>query len=339
MLFLTFLLSAALSQSTGCGKTPPTSGKKTLDGREYYMHIPKGYNSGAPSALVVLFHGWGYSGQEWYQGSGSGAVSARPASDKHNFILVAPTGVTDSHLRGNCDRGMGYCSWNGAGTTGSPGPNGTTCDLSVQTYDYCYKDTCDSCADKCWWTSCTDDHAFVHKLLDAVEDSVCVDTNRVYAGGESNGGVFTWHLGMSEGSSRFAAITPWIGLPHRGFQAIAKEGSLPVMGIWGNFDRTIPPGNDKNEYTMSGDGWYYMTGRTMTALWAGQHGCHNTGQPLPYSTSFDGQNGLKCTAYSEGCSDAPVVDCRFNGNHEVLSYAPELMWEFMSKHTRKSNRN
>ena len=105
-LFLTGLACVmATPAKSGCGTTPPRSGKYTMTNqlreRQYYIHIPRDYDNSKPSAVVLLFHGWGYSGAEWTQGSGFGAVSAAPTADAKNFILVAPTGLSDKRFPGN----------------------------------------------------------------------------------------------------------------------------------------------------------------------------------------------------------------------------------------------
>lgn len=332
----------SFASESGCGKSShPRSGKHSFNNqgksRDYYINVPTGYSSSSRWPVVVLFHGWGLSGKEWYSGSGYGTHSATPASNAHGFILVAPTGLTDSSLPGNCDNGGGYCSWNAGGTTGSPGPQGPTCNLNIQKDDYCYRDTCKGgCKDRCSWSTCNDDTTMVHDLLDKIESEFCVDLSRVYAGGESNGGMMTWQMGTDSRASRFAAFVPVIGLPHHGFSYLPSILPFPIMGIWGSRDKTIPHGNNRDEYTQSQDGWYYTAARYITKSWADVHGCDVTSDPLPYSTNHDGSNGLSCTSFSKDChhGDAPVVDCRFQGGHIVPSYTPELMWEFFSKHTR-----
>lgn len=333
--------SLVATASSGCGSNAPSSGKKYFTDqnkqREYFINVPSGYNKNTPTPVVILFHGWGYSGAEWYSGGGWGAVSATPTSNSKNFILIAPTGLTDSSLRGNCDNGGGYCSWNAAGTTGSPGPMGKTCNTKKQKENYCYYDTCpQGCKDICSWTTCNDDTTMVHNLLDLIETQVCVDKTRVYAGGESNGGVMTWQMGTDSRAGRFAAFAPVIGLTHHGFNFLPSILPLPVMGLWGSKDKTIPHGNNNDEFTESEDGWYYTTARTITKEWSDVHGCDVSSSPNTYSTSHDGSSGLKCTSYSSGCKHgtAPIVDCRFTGGHSVPSFTPALMWEFFSKHTR-----
>jgi len=334
-------VATALHASTGCGSNPISSGKKYFSDqnkqREYFINVPSGYDKNTPTPVVVLFHGWGYSGKEWYSGGGWGAQSATPTSNKNGFILISPTGLTDSSLSGNCDNGGGYCSWNAAGTSGSPGPMGATCDPKRQKTDYCYHDTCpNGCKDICSWTTCNDDTLMVHNLLDLIENELCVDKSRIYAGGESNGGVMTWQMGTDSRAGRFAAFSPIIGLTHHGFNFLPSILPLPVMGVWGKSDKTIPHGNNNDDFTESEDGWYYTTARKITRDWSEAHGCDISGNPNGYSTTHDGSSGLTCTSFSSGCSHgvAPIVDCRFNGGHNVPSFIPSLMWEFFSKHTR-----
>lgn len=329
--------------SSGCGATKPSSGKVSFTNqgrsREYWVHVPSGYNVNSPVPVVILFHGWGYSGKEWYSGSGLGARSASLVSEKYGFLLVAPTGLSDSNFPGNCDNGGGYCSWNAAGTTGSPGPEGSTCNTAVQTRDLCYHDTClDGCRDSCWWTTCNDDTTFVHALLDKIESEFCVDRTRVYAGGESNGGLMTWQMGTDSRAARFAAFVPVIGLPHHGFDFLPAHLPLPIMGVWGTNDRTIPVGDATAAYTESPDGWYYTTASSITRDWAKAHGCNTDVAQTAYPTTA-GAGTVTCKTWYNGCVDdvssAVVVDCRFNGGHSVGAYVPELMWEFFSKHHRQ----
>jgi len=347
--FLIATVAATPNSSKGCGVVAPKSGKQTFTNqghtREFWMHVPNSYDKNTATPLVILFHGWGYSGKEWYSGSGPGAVSAVPAAEEHGFILVAPTGLTDSRFPGNCDNGAGNCGWNGAGTSGSPGPLGPTCNKKIQKEDDCYYDTCaDGCKDICSWSTCNDDTTMVHALLDKLEGELCVDQTRIYAGGESNGGMMTWQMGTDSRAARFAAFVATIGLPHHGFNFLPAALPMPIMGIWGKRDSTIPPGDLTSEYTQAKSGWYYTTARSITKDWAHAHGCNVTAAPTKYSTSIDGTNGLACTAFASSCGDdhgigAPVVDCRFGGyffggGHEVKAFVPNLMWEFFSKHTR-----
>ena len=73
--------------------------------------------------------------------------------------------------------------------------------------------------------SVKDDIAFIGALLDAVEQSVCVDASRVYATGVSNGGGMVARLAC-ELSDRLAAIAPVAGGPY----AIASGRRMILAG-------------------------------------------------------------------------------------------------------------
>jgi poly(3-hydroxybutyrate) depolymerase len=337
-------IGAEARLTAGCGKNPGSNGMKTnrLGGqdREYWQHTPTGYNNNEPTPLVVLFHGWGYSGAEWGNGQGFGAVSAVPAANSNGFVMVAPTGLTDSALRGNCNNGGGYCSWNAGGTSRSPGPDGPTC-APAQRYDYCYRDTCGSCDDNCSWTNCNDDVAFVSDLLDQLEDDLCIDTERIYVGGESNGGIMTYELVQDARTARrIAAAVPVISAPHRGFLTGPADGPMPLMSIAGSSDRTIPPGNvnTTDSDSLSSDNWYYMTQKATTDVFAAANGCNTGSNRQAFSTDngASGQNSVSCLS-TPGCT-SPAVQCTFNGGHIVPSHIPELMWEFFSKFTLSSRK-
>jgi polyhydroxybutyrate depolymerase len=82
------------------------------------------------------------------------------------------------------------------------------------------------------------DARFISDLLDNVEDSLCIDTKRVYATGVSNGGGFTARIGCRL-SERFTAIAPVAG----GYRAIPDcdaRRPVSVLEIHGTADRAVP---------------------------------------------------------------------------------------------------
>ena len=104
--------------STGCGQAvqvaPGTTAEQSLavnpatnDGsstRTYWIHVPRGYESGRPIALMLVFHGGG--------GTGIGMEAATgfsPFADQHDFLVVYPQGLAFSAL------GSGYTSWAATG--------------------------------------------------------------------------------------------------------------------------------------------------------------------------------------------------------------------------------
>ena len=109
---------AATVGTAGCGLLPPVTPGTTqlLDylyegmPRQAAMHVPQGYCSSTPYPLVLGFHG--YCG-DWQ------TITLRwdALADSESFVLISVRGEEEEICR----------SFNGGGTTGSPGPEGSTC--------------------------------------------------------------------------------------------------------------------------------------------------------------------------------------------------------------------
>eukprot|EP01048_Picozoa_sp_COSAG05_P030373 COSAG05_NODE_10508_length_561_cov_25.748918_2_plen_95_part_01 len=89
------------------------------------------------------------------------------------------------------------------------------------------------------------------QLLDELQAEFCIDPNRVYATGFSNGGTFTYAVGSAL-ANRFRAIVPCSGTPMRGYATAPTAAGQSVMDIHGNIDNTCPANSTK----ASADGWY-----------------------------------------------------------------------------------
>jgi polyhydroxybutyrate depolymerase len=266
---------------SGCGTSPLPSGTsaQTLEFggrvREFSVHVPERYDPDELTPLVLSFHGWG----------GSGNVAwLRANADLNTYIAVAPTGVGSGN---NPDGGLN--SWNGGGSTTSPGPEGPSC--APGSAAYCY----DSCAARpqgchpCDWTTCADDFGFVDGLLDWLQANLCLDPARIFATGHSNGGQFAWALASRLASGRLAAIAPSAGTPHTGFGEgpLEESGPVSVMDVHGINDNICPA----NSTEPSVDGWYYEQVPIMCDIFTRADGCDP--EILEhYPTSFDHQNEL-----------------------------------------------
>jgi polyhydroxybutyrate depolymerase len=93
------------------------------------------------------------------------------------------------------------------------------------------------------------DRAFVSDLLDRMEDAYCVNPQRIYATGVSNGGGFTARIGC-ELSDRFTAIAPVAG----GYKAIPDCDAVrpvSVLEIHGTADGAVPYHGEPPDYRGS----------------------------------------------------------------------------------------
>ena len=93
----------------------------------------------------------------------------------------------------------------------------------------------------CAFTSCHNDVLFVQKILEWVFANLCVDTSRVFASGESNGGMMTYEL-MSRYSDPFNAFIVIYGVPLVGFLNFSDPGVVgkSLLHIHGFDDVWVP---------------------------------------------------------------------------------------------------
>jgi polyhydroxybutyrate depolymerase len=139
-----------------------------------------------------------------------------------------------------------------------------------------------------------DDVAFTEALIDAIADVACIDTERVYAVGYSNGGFFAHKLAC-ELSERIAGIASVAGVI--GIDDCTPTRDIPVLQIHGTSDLIVPyDGNVFLDYPSVDD--------TVEA-WRDRHGCVG-----PSTVEFD-QGDATCIAW-EGCTQ-PVSLCTIDG--------------------------
>lgn len=156
------------------------------------------------------------------------------------------------------------------GTGSTPSWNGGTCCGTAMTGD-------------------VDDVGFVAALLDDLERRVCVDPERVYATGLSNGGFFSHRLAC-ELSERIAGIAPVAGVI--GIERCEPTRPLPVVMFHGTADTLVP-------YDGGGLGGFPSVADT-TSDWAARNGCDDTPEVV-YE-----QGDVTCIEHG-GCTDEATV--------------------------------
>lgn len=180
-------------------------------------------------------------------------------------------------------------------------------------------------------TTNLDDVGFVLALLDELERRLCVDPDRVFATGFSNGG-FLSHRLACEAADRIAAIAPVAGV--MGVDACAPSRPVPVMHTHGTADGIVP----YNGGGLTG----YRSVATTVAGWAARNGC--TGEPIETFAQGD----ARCVAHRGCAGGAEVVLCTITGGGHTWpggGYFPgghistdlsitDAMWDFFSAHPR-----
>lgn len=297
--------------------------------RRYRVHLPPSYykTGKAPHAVVIDFHGyylWDWADEE--------ITGLNEVADLHSFITVYPQGMSD--LTDVWNEGEGF-SWNAAGTTGSPGRFGPTCEGNHSGYA-CYKScqkihgcnhTNTSLSHGCDSSSCVDDILFVEKMLDQIEADFCLNLERIHLTGISNGAMMVYALAMSRLAPRFGGVVPVEGAPLLGFLQMpaAPIALLDVHGtqdgiIPANRSGPIPPqsgvGPGPHGSVISNDGFYYTTQQTISQTWAAGPN-HCSGPKRFVQTPWSGANdsNFSCWAPHGACEHGALLRCTHSGGH------------------------
>ena len=193
--------------------------------RRYQLTIPTRYDGRAPTPLVINLHGFGGTGQA------QNADTDMPAlAGQRGYVVVAPDGgplrVPLNLVPGaqSARQYEGQPFWNifAPGPVDFGPPHGQNLGIDSSAVG-------------------ADDVGFITQLLDTLSSQLCLDANRVYAAGMSNGAGMATTLGCELGD-RLAAIAPVSGVNLTG----KCPGSAPisVLAIHGAADDTVPYGGN-----------------------------------------------------------------------------------------------
>jgi polyhydroxybutyrate depolymerase len=261
------------ARSADAGPEPKTITVGGLE-REYVVHLPPGYDSTEPAPLVFNLHGFGGD-----IGSQDTSTDLPVLAGERGYIVVTPQGAPldvpdDSPAAASAAGFEGLAFWNFFGSDpGDVTVNGATIPLADLG---------------------ADDVAFIDTLLDTMIDEYCVDADRVFSTGMSNGAGMTTTLGCELGD-RIAAIAPVAGVNLSGtcpgdhpVSVLAIHGDAdPIAGYTGSSLMGFDLGNPSVPDRM--------------AAWASFDGC-DAEPAVDESTP-----GLEVTRWS-GCEDRTTVE-------------------------------
>lgn len=140
--------------------------------RKYRLYVPSSYDKDTPMPVFLYYHG------QCDDASCSYCIWKQLA-EEHNFMVVLPVGLTD---------GTGCNNWNvgscGRSDVCTPKCNGTTsrsCEISGN-------------SSNCNWSTCYNDFHFSAVLMEKLQSELCVNQDKIYLSGGSNGGMFGYQL-------------------------------------------------------------------------------------------------------------------------------------------------
>jgi poly(3-hydroxybutyrate) depolymerase len=148
------------------------------------------------------------------------------------------------------------------------------------------------------------DVPFVDALLMKLESSYCIDAQRIFATGHSNGGFFTNALGCQRGDA-LRAIAPMSGGQQQ--RASSCTGNVAVWISHGNADDIV------------------MTsyGRQSRDFWVARNEC-DAMMVMPVSSS-------PCVEYLGCAAGAPVRYCEYDGGHNLMPMSAQTIWAFFKQ--------
>ena len=278
--------AAACGTGTAALPAGESSGSLMHDGveRTYERSVPASYDGTTPAPVLLNFHGFGGTGAA--QNAASGLVA--PAGER-GYVVVAPDGGPLTVVAGveGADQAAaqgfdGIPFWNifGSGDVSFGADTGIGAEATQVGYD---------------------DIGFVTALLDELEATLCVDTDRIYAAGHSNGAGMSSALGCEIGS-RLAAIGPVAGVNLTG--ACPGDGPVPVLSLHGDADEAASyEGNNLLGFELGNP-----SVPDRMAQWATLNGC----DPTP--TTDEDRPGVVRTVWS-GCDADTELWTITEGSH------------------------
>jgi poly(3-hydroxybutyrate) depolymerase len=179
-----------------------------------------------------------------------------------------------------------------------------------------------------------DDVAFAADLLDAVQADYCVDPDRTYATGKSNGGGLAALLACRL-PDRFAAVAPVAAAHYPG----TREGCdgappVPVISVHGTGDATIPYAGDPDRDLPA------ITDQAAT--WAARNGCTRPVREVRTSDEVTTYRWRRCAdgtelehvAVTGGGHVWPGADVYSGGGYTTHDIeTSRVVWRFFQRHT------
>ena len=174
---------------------------------------------------------------------------------------------------------------------------------------------------KSWDTSGNRDINFVKAIIEKMVTQYKIDRNRVYLGGFSMGGMFTYHA-MNRIPDLIAAFVPVSGYPMGGATANANVRPIPILHIHGTGDETC---------AFSGV-------QPALNVWIKHNGCSTSAQVV------NNYNGFNCKMHTWGPGNDGVyvklLELAGKGHwicKEPQVYTGKEMWNFCKNYSLEMN--
>ena len=180
-----------------------------------------------------------------------------------------------------------------------------------------------------------DDVAFTEDLLDHLQATLCVDADRTYATGKSNGAGLVSMLACRL-PDRFAAVAPVAGAYYPETRTGCDQApAVPAIIVHGTGDATIPYAGDADRDLPAVPDW--------AQAWAGRNGCQGRPRTLSLGRDVTATQWRHCrdgadvehVAVLGGGHVWPGADTYSGGGHVSHTIdAERVIWRFLRRHAR-----
>jgi polyhydroxybutyrate depolymerase len=178
-----------------------------------------------------------------------------------------------------------------------------------------------------------DDVRFVRELVDHLEREYCIDRNRVYSTGMSNGGLLSYRLAC-EASDLFAAIAPVAAV--EAVDACQPSRPVPVLAFHGGLDVVVP---------YHGGVWKFPSVEETVARWRQRDGCNTASWQSIFENGHahceaaqscrDGSDVVLCTAERSGHTWPGGAFVPWLGGTSGDVNATETILDFFAAHPKR----
>jgi polyhydroxybutyrate depolymerase len=182
-----------------------------------------------------------------------------------------------------------------------------------------------------------DDVGFINALIDALSSSYNIDADRIFATGASNGGMFTYRLGI-ELTDRFAAIADVAGfLPNYSSPVPVPSKQIPVIHFHGTADAIIPFSAAENAVNYWVDFNSCNAAPSTIQLPNVDAGDGTTVDKLTYANGINNSDVALYKVYSGGHTWPGTSSNAMPGKVTKDIIASEIIWEFFKSAVPSSN--
>lgn len=176
-----------------------------------------------------------------------------------------------------------------------------------------------------------DDVSFINILLDDLESNYQINSNRIYACGESNGGFMSFLLACQL-SNRIAAVASVIGsMTPEMFNACNPNHQMPILQLHGTSDNIVPYHGESDMIAID----------NVLSYWKKHNQIDTSGSFTQiHDTNLNDNTSVERYLYDNGSNGSSVLHHKvingkrnwFGAEGNIDINSSQILWDFLSKY-------